>query len=62
LAICLYEGLTNHQIELYLILTSIAVTAGFLVREFSVRVALVFGMLLSASFSSELFRFVLLNF
>jgi putative tricarboxylic transport membrane protein len=62
LAICLYEGLTNHQIELYLILTSIAVAAGFLVREFSVRVALVFGMLLSASFSSELFRFVLLNF
>ena len=62
LAVCVYEGLVNHQIALHLLLTLLAMTAGFLVREFSVRVALVFGMLLSASFSSEIFRFILLNF
>ena len=62
LAVCVYEGMTNHQTVLYLLLTMLAMALGFLVREFSVRVALVFGMLLSASFSSEIFRFMLLNF
>jgi putative tricarboxylic transport membrane protein len=62
LATCAYEGTINHQFDLYLLLTAIAILLGFFVREFSVRVALVFGMLLSSSISSEVFRFILLHF
>ena len=62
LAVCVLEGITNHQLGLYLWLTAISTLVGFFVKEFSVRVALIFGMLLSTSVSSEIFRFVLLNF
>jgi putative tricarboxylic transport membrane protein len=60
--VCVSEGITNHQLGLYLLLTTVSVMIGFFVKEFSVRVALIFGMLLSTSVSSEIFRFLLLNF
>lgn len=62
LAVCVSEGITHHQLDLYLLLTAVSLMAGIFVKEFSVRVALIFGMLLSTSVSSEIFRFVLLNF
>ena len=60
-AVCVSEGIANHQLGLYLLLTAISMLAGSFVKEFSVRVALIFGMLLSSSVSSEIFRFLLLN-
>ena len=62
LAVCGYEGIISNQFGLYLLLTAISMLASFYVREFSVRLALVFGMFLSASVSSEIFRFILFNF
>jgi putative tricarboxylic transport membrane protein len=62
IAVCVSEGITHHQLGLYLCLTAITLLAGGFVKEFSVRVALIFGMLLSTSVSSEIFRFSLLNF
>lgn len=61
-AVCVSEGITNHQLGLYLLLTAMSVCVGVFVKEFSVRVSLIFGMLLSTSVSSEIFRFLLLNF
>jgi putative tricarboxylic transport membrane protein len=61
-AVCVSEGMANHQLGLYLLLTAMSVCVGVFVKEFSVRVALIFGMLLSTSVSSEIFRFVLFNF
>jgi len=62
LAVCVYDGIIQNQLELYLLVTAISIMAGVVVKEFSVRIALVFGMLLSVSISSEIFRFMLLNF
>jgi putative tricarboxylic transport membrane protein len=62
LAVCVSQGIANHQLGLYLLLTTVSVLTGVFVKEFSVRVSLIFGMLLSTSVSSEIFRFVLLNF
>jgi len=62
IAVCVSEGIANHQLGLYLFLTGISMLTGFFIKEFSVRVALIFGMLLSTSVSSEIFRFLLLNF
>jgi len=62
LAVCGYEGIISNQFGLYLLLTALSMLASFYVREFSVRLALVFGMFLSASVSSEIFRFILFNF
>jgi len=60
--VCVYDGVINNQLLLYVLTALISLLIGFWISEFSVRVALVFGMLLSASVSSELFRFILLNF
>lgn len=61
-AVCGYVGIINNQLGQYALLTTMSIFASFFVREFSVRLALVFGMFLSTSLSSEIFRFILFNF